>query len=265
MYFKGKKVWITGASSGIGEAMSRAIATQGATLILSGRRLAKLEELAQELAAEGAQEVHCLAFDLAVQEQREVAIAKFKKQWSFPDVMILNGGLSQRSLIAETQFEVYRTLIEVDYLANVQLSKAFLEEWRSSQSGQVVVISSLVGKFGTPFRSGYAAAKHALHGFFDTLRAEAHRDKLKVNIICPGFVHTQVSVNALRGDGNSLGEMDRAQAKGLSPEAFARKALQAIEGNKAESYIGKKEKLGVYIKRFFPVLFRRMITKAQVR
>ncbi len=265
-YYQGKKVWLTGASSGIGEAMAKSLARQGAELVISGRRKEKLQELASELRtlAEN-REPHVLAFDLGSNADREEAIEVVKQLWWAPDLLILNGGLSQRSLVMETNLEVYSNLMEVDYLANVHLSKAFLEEWVTKGEGQVAVTSSLVGKFGTPYRSGYAAAKHALHGFFDTLRAERAGDGLKVTILCPGFIHTQVSVNALTGDGSALGEMDQAQAKGMSAPRFAEKALKAIAKNKAEVYIGGKEVLGVYLKRLLPSVFRKMIGRAKVR
>lgn len=264
-YFEGKKIWITGASSGIGEALARLLADSKPQLLISGRNEESLAGLVNELKKKGVEKVEALAFDLGSGPDRESALAKVAKQWGAPDILILNGGLSQRSLIAETELSVYQKLIEVDYLANVHLTKAFLSKWTEQQGGQVVVTSSLVGKFGTPYRSGYAAAKHALHGFFDTLRAESSPHNLKVNIICPGFIHTKVSVNALVGNGEALGEMDEAQAKGMKPSVFAMKALKAIEQNKAEVYIGGKETMGVYLKRYLPGLFRRIITRAQVR
>lgn len=264
-YYQGKKIWITGASSGIGEALARALAVQGAHLVISGRRAEKLGHLEEELREAGAASVHSLPFDLEVPSARAEALQRVKVMWTAPDILVLNGGLSQRSLCRDTSLAVYRKLMEVDYLANVELSQGFLENWAEKHYGQVVVISSLVGKFGTPYRSGYAAAKHALHGFFDSLRAEAAGQGLKVNIICPGFIQTQVSVNALVGNGEALGTMDQAQANGLEVQIFARKALKAIRDNRAEAYIGKREVFGVYLKRFFPALFRKMITKAKVR
>ena len=204
-----------------------------------------------------------LAFDLEKDSEVQAAIEEVKANWEAPDLLILAGGLSQRSLIAETQMEVYRRLIEVDYLANVSLSKAFIEAWEKRAGGHVVVISSLVGKIPTPYRSGYAAAKHALHGFFESLRAE-HKS-IGVSIICPGFVHTQVSVNALTGNNQPLGEMDRAQAEGMPADTFAQKALKAIRAKKPEALIGGREVAGVYLHRFFPGLFRRIIRRARVR
>lgn len=261
-YFQNKKIWITGASSGIGKAMAEELAKLGTKLVISGRRKEVLMQLAKELLVFGAQQVEVLPFDLEKEAERQNAIAELQKIWSAPDILILSGGLSQRSLIRDTELKVYRRLMEVDYLANVELSKAFMDHWQSGQ-GQVVIISSLVGKIPTPYRSGYAAAKHALHGFYESLRAE--EPHIKVNLICPGFIHTQVSVNALTGNNEALGEMDQAQANGMPAEVFAKKALKAIQINKAVALIGGKEVWGVQLFRFFPGLFRKIIGKARVR
>jgi short-subunit dehydrogenase len=122
-----------------------------------------------------------------------------------------------------------------------------------------------VGKFASPYRSSYAASKHALHGFFDTLRAEHYQDGIAVTLICPGFIRTQVSINALTADGSPLGEMDEAQNKGMSPEACASEMFNAILSKKEEVYIGGKETLAVYLKRFFPGIFSKILQKAKVR
>jgi len=261
-YFQNKKIWITGASSGIGKAMAEELAKLGAKLVISGRRKEALMQLAKELLVFGAQQVEVLPFDLEQEAERQNALAEMQKIWSAPDILILSGGLSQRSLIRDTELKVYRRLMEVDYLANVELTKAFMDPWNNGK-GQVVVISSLVGKIPTPYRSGYAAAKHALHGFYESLRAE--QPHIKVNLICPGFIHTQVSVNALTGNNKALGEMDQAQANGMPAEIFAIKALKAIQNNKAVALIGGKEIWGVHLFRFFPGLFRKIIGKARVR
>lgn len=262
-YFRDQKVWITGASSGIGKALAIALAAEGANLVLSSRKREVLKALESELMQRGAKSVQSIAFDLEIEAEVNTAIAKLKTIWEAPDILILSGGLSQRSLISETNIAVYRRLMEVDYLANVNLSKAFIDTWEKQGSGQVVVISSLVGKIPTPYRSGYAAAKHALHGFFETLRAE-HKS-IAVSIICPGFIHTQVSVNALTGDNSALGEMDRAQAEGMPAEKFALKALKVIRRKKPEALIGGKEVAGVYLNRRFPQVFRWLIRRARVR
>ncbi len=183
------------------------------------------------------------------------------------DCVILNAGLSQRSLVQETSSDVYRQLMEVNYFGNVALVEALLPEFIKKNHGQFVVISSLVGKFGTPYRSGYSASKHALHGFFDSLRAEMmmQKKKIDVTIICPGFVATDISFNALEGKGLATHQHDTANAQGLTPDEFAKRATKVIFRKDYEAYIGGKEILGVKLKSYFPNFFARKISKAAVR
>jgi short-subunit dehydrogenase len=131
--------------------------------------------------------------------------------------------------------------------------------------GTIVLISSLVGKFGTPFRSAYSASKHALHGYYDSLRAELTNKNIQITIVCPGFIRTNVSINALVGDGSAQNSMDAAQANGMSPERCAQKIIQGITKKKEEMYVGGKEIYGVWLKRFFPKLFSRFVKTAKVR
>jgi short-subunit dehydrogenase len=153
----------------------------------------------------------------------------------------------------------------VNYFGTITLTKALLPNMLMHQLGHIVTITSLTGKFGSPFRSSYAASKHALHGFFDSLRAELNDAHIKVTLICPGFIRTNVSRNALTGDGSRLGTMDEATDKGMDPKRLAYKILDAIEKGKEEAYIGGKEVLGVYLKRFFPRRFSKILLKAKVR
>ncbi|CAM2788606.1 Short-chain dehydrogenase [Flavobacterium frigoris] len=181
------------------------------------------------------------------------------------DVLINNGGVSQRSLLVDTDFEVDKKLIEVDYLGTVAITKALLPHFISNRKGRFVTITSLMGKFGSPYRSGYCGAKHALHGFFDVLRMEHQKDNINVTIICPGFIQTNVAVNALTGDGSKQKSNDQATLNGMPVSVFARKLVKAVESNSFESYIGGKEVLGIYLKRFFPKLLHRLVLKSQVR
>ena len=161
--------------------------------------------------------------------------------------------------------EVDRAIFETDYFGTVGLTKAILPEFFKQQNGHFVVITSVVGRVATPLRSSYSAAKHALHGFFDSLRAEVHDRNVKVTLICPGYVNTNVSINALTGDGTPQGTLDKATAGGLSPEKFAKKALKAIHRQKQEVVIGGfLEVLAVYVKRFFPSLLARMVRGVDV-
>ena len=181
------------------------------------------------------------------------------------DVLIHSGGISQRSMVLDTDIEVYRSLMEIDYFSTVILSKAVLPSMINNGFGHIVAISSLTGKFGSPYRSGYAAAKHALHGFYDSLRAEIYKENIWVTLVTPGFIHTNVSVNALTEHGKKLNEMDDAQAKGMSPEECARKIIKGIINQDNEILVGGKETFAVYLKRFFPNLFARIIRTAKVR
>jgi len=152
----------------------------------------------------------------------------------------------------------------INYIGTVSLTKAILPHFLEKKQGHFTVITSLTGVFASPFRSGYAASKHALHGFFDSLRAELEDEGIRVTIAAPGFVKTKVSINALTADGTSLGSMDDAQAKGISAETCAQKTIRAIAKNKREIYIGR-ESYAAYVKRYLPGLFARLIKKAKVR
>lgn len=256
-------IWITGASSGIGEAAARKFSAEGYALVISSRNEKELNRVAESCTNPDL--VRVLPLDLSDSDSMESKVKDAIGFFGKIDIMLHNGGISQRSLIQETQLEVDRKLMEVNYFGTVALTKALLPHFITRKTGQFAVITSLVGKFASPYRSSYAASKHALHGFFDTLRAEHHRDHILVTMICPGFIHTQVSINALTGDGKPLGQMDDAQAKGMSPEACAEEIFQAIVRKKQEVYIGGKETYAVYLKRFFPSLFSKILTKANVR
>ncbi|UOQ98946.1 SDR family oxidoreductase [Hymenobacter sp. 5317J-9] len=262
MDFQGQVVWITGASAGIGEALARAFAGQGARLVLSSRNEAELQRVQ---AACAPAEALVLPLDLAAPDTFAAAVAAVQARFGHIDLLVNNGGISQRSLALDTSLAVDRRLMEVDYFGPVALSKAVLPGMLARRAGRIVVISSLVGKFGTPYRSAYAAAKHALHGFFDSLRAEIYTSGVGVTIICPGFIHTGVSVNALTGDGRALGEMDEATASGLAPADFARQALRAIAQDRNEVAIGGRETWGLLLKRLAPGLFARVLRRARVR
>lgn len=260
-----KLVWITGASGGIGEAMAKEFAKNKAKLVLSARRKEELERVAETCQKLGAKLAHVLVLDMTDALAISNAANDVLTQFGSLDILVNNAGISQRSLIKDTDTSVIRKVMEVDFFGAINLSKALLPSMIDNGGGQVVVTSSLVGKFATPYRSGYSAAKHALHGFFEALRAEHFDDNIAVTILCPGFIHTNISVNSVTGDGSPLNEMDQAQANGMSPELFAQKALNAIKHKKPEAVIGGKERFSVLVNRLFPNLFRKIIRKAQVR
>ena len=260
MKLKDKVIWVTGASSGIGEALARALAKDN-KIIISARR----EEVLNELQKELGDNVKVLPLDLGDIDSLEAKTEAALKLFGSIDLLINNGGISQRSLAAKTSVAVDKKLMEVNYLGTVALTKALLPHFQERKQGHIAVVTSLVGKFGTPYRSGYAASKHALHGFFDALRAEVYQDNIRITMVCPGFIKTNVSVNALTEDGSNLNQMDDAQANGMLADVFARKMIRAIEKGKEEVNIGGREVYGVYLKRFFPSLFNKIVRKAKVR
>lgn len=261
----GKVVWLTGASSGIGEALAIELAKEGCKLILSARRKNELQRV-QKLAE--LSDDNCLLLPLDLEQYQDfenlknIALQKFNRI----DVLINNAGISQRSLAIETSIEVDKRLMEVNYIGTVTLTKTLLPHFIKNKSGLIVTVTSAVGKIPSPWRSSYAAAKHALHGFFDSLRAECYQDGLRVLLVCPGFVATNVSVNALTGNGETTGKMDAATAKGISAKKCAQGIVAAMKAEKQEVVIGGiKEKFGVWTKRHFPLLFSVMIRKMAVR
>ncbi len=256
-------IWITGASSGIGEAAAMKFSKEGYQVIISARNVKELERV--KSACSNPSDVFILRLDLVEIDTFDSKVKEAIAQFGKVDLMLHNGGISQRSLIRETPLDVDRKLMEVNFFGTVALTKALLPHFIRNKTGHFAVISSLVGKFGSPFRSSYAASKHALHGFFDTLRAEHFQEHIAVTMICPGFIRTNVSMNALTADGTALGQMDEAQQKGMSPEDCAAELFSAIIRKKEEVNIGGKETLAVLVKRFFPCIFSKIIKKAKVR
>lgn len=264
-FFKNKRIWVTGASSGIGEALAKALAECGAHLILSARNEVEINRVGAACSNAGAASVLVQALDLEKHDSIPSIVESVLRKVGKVDILVNNGGISQRALARETTLEVDKKLMAVNYFGTVALTKALLPHMLVHQLGHIVTITSLTGKFGSPYRSSYAASKHALHGFFDSLRAELHDAHIQITLICPGFVRTNVSKNALKGDGAALGTMDDATEKGMAPERLAYKILNAIEQGKEEAYFGGKEVLGVYLKRFFPRYFSKILRKAKVR
>ncbi|MEQ3664676.1 MULTISPECIES: SDR family oxidoreductase [unclassified Olleya] len=263
MTFKNKVVWITGASSGIGKGLVLALSKLDCQIIISSRKETDLN-LIKQLCLKP-ENIAILPIDLANYDNMKPIVAKAISLFGSVDLLINNGGISQRSLIIDTDISVDKKLMEIDYLGTIALSKALLPHFIKNQSGHYAVVTSLMGKFSSPYRSGYCGAKHALHGFFDAMRMEHEKDNVKVTLICPGFVNTNIAKNALIGDGSLQNSQDKATENGLSITEFSTRMLKAIKQEKFEAYIGKKEILGVYLKRFFPRLLHRFVIKSQVR
>lgn len=257
-----KVVWITGASSGIGEALVYEYNKAGAKLIISSRNRDELFRVKTN--CKNPVNIHVLSLDLenttALSGKAEEAI----RIYGHIDILINSGGISQRGLALETDLETEQRLMNVNFWGTTILSKAVLPNMIANGGGNIVCISSLVGKFGTRMRSAYSASKHALHGYFDSLRSEVYDKKINITIICPGFIKTNVTLNALTANGTPQGTMDSAQENGMLAEDCAKKIVQAVKSNKEEVYIGGKEVKGVLFKRLFPLRFSKYLRTAKV-
>ncbi|TKC01870.1 SDR family oxidoreductase [Pedobacter cryotolerans] len=257
-----KIIWITGASSGIGEALVYAYDQLGSKLIISSRKSEELDRVKAN--CKNQSNIHILILDLENHQSLSSKAEEAQKIYGRIDILINSGGISQRSLALETDLATEQRFININFWGTVILSKAVLPQMLTQNSGSIVAISSLVGKFGTHYRSSYAASKHALHGYFDSLRIELNNPNIHIMLACPGFIKTQVTINALTANGKAQGTMDDAQENGMPAEVFAKKLIKAINNKKEEVNIGGKEVYGVLIKRFFPKLFSKMIKKAKV-
>ncbi|WP_111656674.1 SDR family oxidoreductase [Isoalcanivorax indicus] len=262
MALHNKVIWITGASSGIGEALARAFSHQGARLVLSARRRDELERVRASLRDPDRHTV--LPLDLTDSDSFAAATQSVLEQCQRIDILVNNGGISQRSRVIDTDLAVDRRVMEVNYFGAIGLTKAVLPAMREAGGGQVVVISSLVGELPTPMRSAYCASKHALHGWFEALRAEEHDRGIRVLMVMPGFIRTNVSINAITADGSAHGVMDDHQAAGLDVDVCAGRIVRAVQRGREQVIIGGREVAGIWLKRFFPSLYRKVIRRIKV-
>lgn len=225
MALSNKVIWITGASSGIGEGLARALLQDGEWVILSGRR----EGALHEVAGEAPERALVLPFESTDYAALPDVVAQAWGWQGRIDCLINNAGVSQRSLALDTQLEVYRVLMEVDYLAPVALTQQLLPRMVERGAGQIAVVSSVAGKVGAPLRTGYCGAKHAVVGYFEALRAEVEQAYgVGVSVILPGSVHTSVAVNALGGDGTRRGRSDTNIENGMSVEDAAQRIIAGL-------------------------------------
>lgn len=257
-----KIVWITGASSGIGEALVYELNAAGAKLIISSRNRDELFRVKQK--CRNQIDVHVLSLDLEDSESLPAKATDALRIYGHIDVLINSGGISQRALALDTDLKTEQRFMDINFWGTVILSKAVLPQMIQRNTGTIVCVSSLVGKFGTRFRSAYSASKHALHGYFESLRIELDNPNVHIMLACPGFIKTKVTINALTADGSAQGTMDTAQENGMAPEECAKQIVNAIKQKKEEVYIGGKETKGVLLKRIFPAYFAKMIKKAKV-
>lgn len=255
-----KTIWITGASSGIGEACAYLFAKEKANLILTATRADKLKEVQNKCISLGTR-CEILPYDLSdldnIDELTDKAVAIFGKI----DTVFLNAGISQRSKTLDTSYKVDEKIMTVNFFAPVKITKRLLPSMINNGGGTIAVTSSISGKFGFPLRSAYASSKFAVYGFFETVHAEYYEDNIRVVMVCPGRIKTNISYNALESDGRKHAKMDEGQGSGMSAEKAAKKIVKAINKRKPEVLVGGKELIMVYIKRFLPGLARKLVRK----
>ena len=250
--FDGKTCWITGASSGIGAALAQALNQQGAITIISARNKKKLDELKRK----------CLFPDkiivLSCDMEKINSLPDITKQaWQFSDGIdyaFLNAGISVRDFFINIEFEYIKKVMNVNFFGAVIITKTLLPLMIKRGSGHFVITSSLSGKYGIPKLSAYAASKHALHGLFESLRAEYEKDKIGISMVIPGLIRTHISENALMGDGSVSGKMQESIAAGISPEKCAIGILKGVIKNKNYIVVGGPEKFTIFINRLSPEL-----------
>jgi dehydrogenase/reductase SDR family member 7B len=262
MKIEGKIAWITGASSGIGAALAAELFNRGATVVLSARSVEKLEKIKTDFDKKAPGRCIIIPCDVTSGSSVQEALEQVKLLAGTVDILINNAGVSQRSYALDTTLEVDRELFEVNFFGAVAVTKGIAPLMVSRGSGHIVVISSMAGKYGFRMRSAYSASKHALQGYFETLRAELFKDNIQVTIVCPGRIKTEISVHSLMGDGQTYGKMDKGQAQGVPVEKCAEIIARAIEHNRKEIFIGNRELLLLIIKRVCPPLYYRIVSTA---
>jgi dehydrogenase/reductase SDR family protein 7B len=263
-YFKEKVCWVTGASSGIGEGVVKQLASQGAIVVLSARRKNELERV-QKQAGLTHKNSLILEMDLSKPETFGQCYTEIIKVYKKVDILFNNGGISQRSLVKDTDLSTYKKIFDVNFFGNIALTKVVLQDMIDNKNGSIVVISSIVGKVATQLRSGYSASKHALQGFYDSLRLEVAHDNIQILTVLPGFINTNVSLNALTGNGEKYNKMDGALSEGMSVEECSYRILEAIENRQNEVIIaGIKENFAVILKRVAPDMLDMILRNTKV-
>ncbi len=232
-----KTIWITGASSGVGEGMATVFHREGADLILSARRAAELERV-KAACTGGPGSVHVVPFDITDAGQREAAARGVLARFERLDVLVNNAGIGQRSAAKDTLSDVERRIMEVDFFAPVALTKLVLARMIEQKSGHLVVTSSVAGKHAVPHHSAYCAAKHALHGYFDTLRVEHLADNIDVTLLVIAGIESNVYEHALTADGSEYGPSRGGASSGMSAEKCAEQVVDGLVRRDYELVIG---------------------------
>ncbi len=237
-FFTNKVIWITGASSGLGEELALQLARENARLVLTARNREALAAVQQKAGGESV----LLPADLEKDDLQQLSAAALKA-YGHVDILINNAGITQRSMAEETQPAVDRRLMEINFFAPVTLTKCLLPHFRERKTGMVVVMSSMAGLMGFPLRTSYAAAKHALQGYFETLQVEHTIPGFSAMIVSPGRINTPISLHALTASGEAHNKMDKGQANGIPVDVCVRKIVAGMRKGKQRVIVARSERL----------------------
>lgn len=261
MELANKVIWITGASSGIGKELAIQLSKENTKLILSSNEetLADTKEL-----CDNKENVKILKFDLTAHDQMKEIAKQAISLFGKVDVLINNAGMTHYYLGQEDTLAMDKKIFDVNYFGTIALTKAILPHFIENNSGFFAVTTSVSGKYGIPYRTSYSASKHALHGFFDSLRIELYQTSIKILLFGPGFTKTNILKNAVGvGETKSISE-NKSHAQGMPVEILAAKYIKAIKKEKKEKYTGRKEKTALFLKKFAPRLLERILSKMDV-
>ncbi|MCI0522286.1 MAG: SDR family NAD(P)-dependent oxidoreductase [Bacteroidales bacterium] len=259
-FYSGRVVWITGASSGIGEALVYKFVSNGSRVVASSCDSDQLDRVADRCSGMKGS-ITAVPFDLADTAAIEKLAGEVAAKEGRIDILLNIGGVSQRALIIDTPLWLDRRIMEVNYFGTIALTKAVLPHMISAGGGHIVATSSISGRFGFPLRSAYSASKQALHGFFETLLLEHKKDNIRVSVLIPGRVRTKISFSALTASGKEHGKMDEGLDKGITPERAAEQIIRGLKRNRREILVGSSELLMLSIRKYFPALFFRLAGK----
>jgi dehydrogenase/reductase SDR family member 7B len=260
-YFNGKRVWVTGASSGIGRALVHALGEAGVSTVASARREDRLTEL-----ADSHESVHALRMDIADFTTIEEMATRAWDLLGGVDILINNAGVSQRFIFSEADEDVLRRIVDVNLTGTMLLTRATVSRMLAGGGGHLVAVTSLAARVPTPLRTVYTAAKMGLHGLFDSLRGEVEPKGIAVTLVVPGLVNTEISETAMTAAGEAYGVTDQNQAQGMSPDDCAQRILSGIAKRRREFAVAMvpKLRLATFLRRFLPGLFFKIIANAKV-
>ena len=260
MKFEGKTFWITGAASGMGKSVSIALSKYKTRLIISDRDAEGLEATATEI-KKNHSTVRIELLDMSNTDSIFSTAKKVIDDGENIAGLYQFAGISQRSLVVETPIDNDRKIMEINFFGVVALTKTVLPYMIENGGGQLAAASSLVGKFGFPYRSTYSASKHALHGFFETILAENYKNNIRVSMLIGGRIQTNISKFAIDKEGKEHGKMDAGQANGITSEKAAQQILKGLRKEKNEVPVGGGELIMLKLKRFLPRLHYKLARK----